>query len=98
MRFKRSISISLQKKSFNSDNWNVSFQSIIKDYTDNGNCDKTARSVYAKYMNEIMKLESKTQDECIYLLSGGHLTTDTVQTKKCSVNTIDLKKIHVVVK
>ena len=43
-------------------------------------------------MNEIMKLESKTQDECIYLLSGGHLTTNTVQAKKRSVSTIDLKK------
>ena len=69
------------------------FQSIIKEYTDSGNYDKTARSVYAKYMNEIMKLESKTGDECVYLLSGGQLTTNTVHTKKCSVNTIDLKKI-----
>ena len=39
------------------DNWNVSFQSIIEDYTDSGNYDKTARSVYAKYMYKIMKLE-----------------------------------------
>ena len=68
------------------------FQSIIKEYTDSGNCDKTARSVYAKYMYEIMKLESKNQDECVYLLSRGHLTTHTAQTIKCSVNTIDLKK------
>ena len=44
-------------------------------------------------MYEIMKLQSKTQDECVYLLSGGHLTTNTIQTKTCSVNTIDLKKI-----
>ena len=73
------------KGGLNSDNWNVSFQSIIKDYTDSDNCDKTARSVYAKYMYEIMKLESKTQDECVYLLSGGHLTTNTVQTKKILV-------------
>ena len=48
------------KGGLNSYNWNVSFQSIIKDYTDSGNCDKTARSVYAKYMYKIMKLESKT--------------------------------------
>ena len=54
--------------------------------------DKTAMSVYAKYMNEIIKLVSKTQDECVYLLSGGHISTNTVHTKKCSVNTIDLKK------
>ena len=81
------------KGGLNSDNWNVSFKSIIEDYTDTGLSDKTARSVYAKYMNEIIKLESKTQDEAVYLLSGGHLTTNTVQTKKCSVNTIDLKKI-----
>ena len=70
------------KGGLNSDNWNVSFQSIIKDYTDSGNCDKTARSVYAKYMYDIMKFESKTQDECVYLLSGGHLTTKTVHTRK----------------
>ena len=43
------------KGSLNCDNWNVSFQSIIKDYTDSGNCDKPIRSVYAKYMYEIMK-------------------------------------------
>ena len=76
------------KGGLNSDNWNVSFQSI----TDSGNCDKTFRSVYAKYMYEIVKLESKTHDECVYLLSRGHLLTNTVQTRKCSVNTIDLKK------
>ena len=29
-----------------------------------------AMAVYAKYMYEIMKLESKTQDECVYFLSG----------------------------
>ena len=40
-----------------------------------------------------MKLESKTQDECVYLLSGGHLTTNIVQTRKCSGSTIDLKII-----
>ena len=40
-----------------------------------------------------MKLESKSQDECVYLLSGGHLITNTVQTRKWSCNTIDLKKI-----
>ena len=39
-----------------------------------------------------MKLESKTQDKCVYLLSEGQLTTNTVQTRKCSVNTVDLKK------
>ena len=44
------------------------------------------------YMYVIIKLESKTQDECVYLLSGSHLTTNTAQTKKNSVNTIDLKK------
>ena len=27
------------------------------------------------------------------MLSGSHLTTNTVQTRKCSINTIDLKKI-----
>ena len=51
-----------------SDNWTVSFKSIIKDYTDSGNSDKTVRSVYAKHMNEIIKLVSKTQDEGVYLL------------------------------
>ena len=45
------------------------------------------------YMYVIIKLESKTQDECVYLLSGGHLTTNTVQTRKFYVNTIYLKKI-----
>ena len=40
-----------------------------------------------------MKLESKSQDECVYLLSGGHLITNTVQTRKCHVKAIDLKKI-----
>ena len=49
-------------------------------------------SVYAKYMNKIMKLVSTTQDECVYLLSGGHLSTNTVQTKRYSVNTINSKK------
>ena len=48
------------KEGLNSDNWNVSFQSMIKDYTDSSNCDKTARSLYAKYMYEIIILESKT--------------------------------------
>ena len=43
-------------------------------------------------MYEIVKLESKTQDECVYFLSGGHLTTNTVQNRKISDNTIDLKK------
>ena len=43
-------------------------------------------------MCEIVKLESKTQDECVYLLSGGHLTPNTVQSRICYVNTIDLKK------
>ena len=80
------------KGGLDSDNLNVSFQSIIKDYTDSGNNNKTARSIYAKYMYETMKLESKTHDKCVYLLSGGHLTTNTIQTKTCSVNTIDLKK------
>ena len=79
------------KGGINSDNWNVSFKSIIKDFTDSGNSDKTTRSVHTKYMNEIVKLVSKTQDECVYLLSGGHLSTNTVQTKKCSVNTVDYK-------
>ena len=49
-------------------------------------------------MYEIMNLESKTQDECVYLLSGGHLTTNTVRTRKCSVNKIGFKKKHVIVK
>ena len=40
-----------------------------------------------------MKLESKTQDEYVYLLSGDHLTTYTIQTRKVYVNTIDQKKI-----
>ena len=62
----------------NSDNWNVSLQSIIKDYTNSGNCDKISRPIYAKCVYEIMKLESKIQDECVYLLSGGHLTANTV--------------------
>ena len=49
-------------------------------------------------MYKIMKLESKTQDECVYLISGGHLTTNTVQTRKFSANTFDLKQLHVIVK
>ena len=32
-------------------------------------------------MIEIMKVESKTHDECVYLLAGGTITTSTVQTK-----------------
>ena len=51
---------------------------------------KTARSIYAKDMIEIVKTESKTQDECVYLLAGGTLTTNTVQTKKYSVSSTDL--------
>ena len=54
---------------------------------------KTARSVYAKYMIEIMKAESKTQDECVYLLARGTLTTNTVKTKKCSVSSTDLDNL-----
>ena len=54
------------KGDLNFNNWNVSFKSIFKDYTDSGNSDKTARSVYAKYINEIIKYVSKTQDECVY--------------------------------
>ena len=76
----------INKEGTNSDNWEVSFKSIYKDYTDNGNMKKTARSVYAKYMIEIMKAESKTQDKCVYLLAGSTLTTNTVYTKKCSVS------------
>ena len=81
-----------KKGGLNFDNCNISFQFIIKYYTDSSNCDKTTRSIYAKYMYEIMKWESKTQDKCVYFLSESHLTTNTVQTRKCSVNTIDLKK------
>ena len=44
---------------------------MIKDCTDSCNSDKTTMFTYAKYMYEIMKLESKTQDECVYLLSWG---------------------------
>ena len=47
---------------------------------------KTARSVYAKYIIEIMKAESKTQDEYVYLLAGCTLTTNKVQTKKCFIS------------
>ena len=71
----------------------MSFKSIIKYFTESDNSDKTARFVYAKYMIEIIKLESKTQYEAVYLLSGGHLTTSTVQTNKRSVDTIHLTKI-----
>ena len=65
------------------------FKSNIKDYIDSGNSDKTDMSVYAKYINEIIKLGAKTQNECVYLLSRGYLPTNTVQTKNISVNTID---------
>ena len=41
-------------------------------------------------MIEIMKDESKTHDERVYLLTGGTLTTNTVQTKKCSASSTDL--------
>ena len=51
---------------------------------------KTARSVYAKYMIEIMNTESKTQDKCVYLLARGTLTTNIVQTKKRSVSSTHL--------
>ena len=44
-------------------------------------------------MIEIMKAESKTHDECVYLLAGGTLTTNTVQTKKCSVSSTDLDNL-----
>ena len=40
-----------------------------------------------------MKAESKTQDECVYLLAGGTLTTNAVQTKKCSVSSTDLDNL-----
>ena len=56
------------KGCLNFDNWNVLFQSIIKYYTESGNCDKTIRSIYTKKMYEIMKLESKTQNKCVFLL------------------------------
>ena len=80
------------KWGLSSDKWIVSSKLIVKDYIDSGNSDKTVRSVYANYMNDIIKLVPKTQDECVHLLSGGQLTTNTVQTKKYYVNTIDLKK------
>ena len=41
------------KGGLNSDNWNVSFKSIIKDYTDSGNSDNTTRSVHAKYITKL---------------------------------------------
>ena len=63
------------KGGVNSDNLEVSFKSTYKDYTDNGNMNKIARSIYAKYMIEIMITESKTQDECVYLLARCTLTT-----------------------
>ena len=66
---------------------------MCKDYTDNDNSNKTVRSVYTKYMIEIMKAESKTYCECVYLLVGGMLTTNTVQTKKCSVSSTDLDNL-----
>ena len=47
----------IYKGGLNSDNWNASFQSIIKDYTNSSHCDNTVRLVYAKYMYEIMELE-----------------------------------------
>ena len=50
------------KGGVNSDNWEISFKTICQDYTDNGNKNKTARSIYAKYMIEIMKAESYTHD------------------------------------
>lgn len=53
----------------------------------------TARSLYAKYANEIMKLESKTWDKSVYTLSSGHLTKNTVKARKWSINTIDFKKM-----
>ena len=65
----------------NSDNWEVLFKSICKDYTDNDNMNKTTRYVYEKYMIKIIKTESKIQDEYVYLLAGGTLTTNTVQIK-----------------
>ena len=81
------------KGGINSDNWNISFQSICNDYIDDGQNDKTTRSLYAKYMNEIVKADSKTQDECVFLLAGGILTTNTVITKKCSINSTMLDNI-----
>ena len=54
---------------------------------------KTTRSVYVKYMIEIMKAESKTQDKCVYLLTGGTLTTNIVQTKKCSISSTYLDNL-----
>ena len=47
---------------------------------------KTTRSTYAKYMIEVIKAESKTHDKYVYLLAGCTLTTNTVQTKQCSVS------------
>ena len=44
-------------------------------------------------MIEIMKAESKTHDECVYLLAGGNLTTNIVQTKKCYVSSTDLDNL-----
>ena len=66
---------------------------MCKDYTDNGNSNKTVRSLYTKYMIEIMKAESKTHCECVYLLAGGMLTTNTVQTKNISVSSTDLDNL-----
>ena len=74
------------KRGVNSDNLEISFKSICKDYTNNGIMIKIARYVYAKYMIEIRKAESKTHDEYVYLLTGGTLITKTVHTKKCSVS------------
>ena len=54
---------------------------------------KTARYVHAKYIIEIIKAESKTQDEYVYLLAGGTLTINTVQTKTCSMRSIDLDNL-----
>ena len=53
--------------------------------------DKTTSSVYTKFMNEIIKLVSKTQDECVYLLFGGHLSTNNVQTKNVQLTQWILK-------
>ena len=54
------------KRGLNSNNWTVSFKSIIKDYIDSGNSDKTTRSVYANYMYEIRIKDSTLM--CLFVI------------------------------
>lgn len=72
----------VSKGSFGSTNWDYCLKTIAENYCKDDNESKTLRSMVAKHMNSIFKLESKSCDEAIFTLSGGLLTRNSYTPRK----------------